>query len=479
MKRCASALLIAISAFPLTALAAPIDMLAGRIGTPAFSIIEAAACPTAEIDAPFELEDVILRAICMHPRARQTWAAIQARISAVGSARSAYLPSLSARAGIQRDTVSTRHDYSAYGLGSVDRSQTMSASDGSLELTWLLFDFGRRGANVRQTRALLAAAHANHDETLQTIFFDAARAFYAVRDSQAAVRAAQLTEDVAVESVAIARAKHEAGAGTLSDQLQAITSYRRAVLDRVTAEGDARTAAGLLSVAMGLGPNVPIRISTADTIPDERAVTAGIDSLIDEAKTRHPALVAARAILDAARADVDAAHAEGRPTLSLAGKRTRNKSFGQRSGEAPVSPNGSSTIGIQLTIPLIDGFGSRYRVAHARARADEREAELRNTELLISAEVWKSYHGLQADAANLTNSRDLLEDADRSLDIARGRYKEGVGTFTELLNAQAARADAERQRVQAVSKWRMSRLRLATSLGNLRLSRPDWIGRYD
>lgn len=132
-----------------------------------------------------------------------------------------------------------------------------------------------------------------------------------------------------------------------------------------------------------------------------------------------------------------------------------------------------------MTIPLIDGFGSRYRIAHAQARADEREAELRNTELLISAEVWKSYHGLQADAANLTNSRDLLEDADRSLDIARGRYKEGVGTFTELLNAQAARADAERQRVQAVSKWRMSRLRLATSLGNLRLSRPDWIGRYD
>ncbi|KVS67644.1 hypothetical protein WK41_21900 [Burkholderia cepacia] len=83
--------------------------------------------------------------------------------------------------------------------------------------------------------------------------------------------------------------------------------------------------------------------------------------------------------------------------------------------------------------------------------------------------VWKSYQRLQTDTENLGNSKDLLEDARRALDIARGRYKAGVGTFTELLNAQAALNDARKQRVLAVSKWRTARLKLAESLGKLGL----------
>jgi outer membrane protein len=68
---------------------------------------------------------------------------------------------------------------------------------------------------------------------------------------------------------------------------------------------------------------------------------------------------------------------------------------------------------------------------------------------------------------NLQASGALLSGAQRSLDIARGRYKEGVGSFTELLNAQTAFVDARKQRVLAVSKWRTERLRLAASLGRL------------
>ncbi|WP_342670406.1 TolC family protein, partial [Burkholderia singularis] len=45
-----------------------------------------------------------------------------------------------------------------------------------------------------------------------------------------------------------------------------------------------------------------------------------------------------------------------------------------------------------------------------------------------------------------------------------------VGTITELLNAQTALADAQKQRVQAVAKWQTSRLRLAQSLGSLDMS---------
>lgn len=451
---------------------------------PAAPLLHDASCTPVAADHALELQEAILQAICAHPRAARAWANARAQAAAVGLVKSAYLPRLNATAGGERDTLSTTYDYRAIGLGSHTQAQDSSSRYGMLNLSWVLFDFGKRSAALRQARELLAAANAAQDDALQTVFFDAAQAYYTVRDAQAALDAARETEAVANESCVTARAKHEGGAGTLSDQLQAQTTYRRAVLDRVSAEGDLRTATGALAAALGLDANTPLRIASGNQ--DEKgdgnqalageapAVSANVDALLDEAKRRQPKLVAARAQLEAARANVDAARALGRPTISLVGSMTHNNpSYRQQPESFPITHSHGTTIGIQLTIPLFEGFASGYRVAQARAAADAQEADLRDTELRVSLEVWRSYQALRTDAANLTNSKELLGDAQRALEIARGRYKAGVGTFVELLNAQTALADAQRQRVGAVSQWRTASLRLAASLGDLGLWRTE------
>lgn len=440
----------------------------GAVSTaPGAPLLKDVSCRVLPDARPLNLDDVILQAICANPQARQTWAKARGRATALGIADAAYLPTLNATAGVERDTLSTTYDIG--GKRPLNQSQNTSSKYGMLNLSWVLFDFGKRDAARRRARALFAAANATHDDTLQTVFFNAAQAFYALRDAQASLDAAQRTEAIAHESLAQASAKHAAGAGTLADKLQARTSYRRTVLDRVSAEGETRAATGALATAIGLDANAAVQIVSqergADT-PDE--IDAGIDQLIDEAKQYQPRLIAARAKLDAARADVDIASAQSRPTVSLIGSLTQNNPSYQPQS-IPVTHSRSSTIGVQVTIPLFDGFASGYRVEQAQAQADAQEAALHDTELQVSLDVWKSYHGVQTDAANLANSRDLLDDAQRALDIARGRYKEGIGTFTELLNAQTALADAERQRVLAVSKWRIARLRLAASLAKLSL----------
>ncbi|QUO30527.1 TolC family protein [Burkholderia cenocepacia] len=439
--------------------------------TPAAPLLKDASCGALPGTQPLELDDAILLAICANPQARRAWAEARAQAAALGIADAAYLPTLNATAGVERDTLSTTYDTGVSGAISV--SQNTSSKYGTLNLSWVLFDFGKRGAARRQARALLAAANATQDDALQTVFFNAAETFYAVRDAQASLDSARQTEAIAHESLMEATAKHEAGAGTLADELQARTSYRRAVLDRVSAEGDANTATGTLAVALGLEANAAVRIAPREHGMDADAsddIATGIDQLIDEAKQSHPKLVAAHAKLDAARANVDAVRAQGRPTISLVGNLTQNNpSTQQQAQSTPITRSRGSTIGVQVTIPLFEGFASGYRIVQARAQADAQEAGLRDTELQVSLDVWKSYHAVQTDALNLINSRALLDDAQHALEIARGRYREGVGTFTDLLNAQTALADAQKQRVLAVSKWRTARLKLAASLGKLRM----------
>jgi outer membrane protein len=429
------------------------------------------SCQPALENRPLALEDVIVQAICANPRARKAWANARAQAAELGISKSAYLPTLNATAGVERDTLSTA--YNVDGYGQVNVPQNSNSKYALLNLSWVLFDFGQRGAALKQARELLAAANAEQDEALQAVFFNAADSYYRLRDAQAALDAARQTEAIAQESLIETKAKHDAGAGTLSDQLQAQTTFRRAQLERVNTEGDERIAAGTLAAAMGLDANVPVQIVSTDPTPPVAEFEDGVGQLIERAKTRQPRLMAARARYDAALANVDAVRAEGRPTISLVGDLTQNNpSFQQQPqgfGASSITGSHGSTIGIQITIPLFQGFASGYKVAQAQAQADAKEADLQDAELQGALDVWKSYQGVQTDTENLENSQALLADAQRSLDIARGRYKAGVGAFTELLNAQTALADAQKQRVLAFSRWHTSRLRLAASLGDLAL----------
>ncbi|WP_321804901.1 TolC family protein [Burkholderia sp. BCC1993] len=457
---------LAVSALP--ARAQLLDVYGTRndvAATPAGSMASATACGAQPVDArPLALEDAILLAICSHPQLSRTWSDARAAAAEVGVSKAAYWPTLNATAGVERDNLTTNYS------GGYSQDQRSTSRYGMLNLSWVLFDFGKRGATLDRARALLRAANAAHDDALQSVFYDAAQAFYALRDAQAALAAAQAVEHAAQESLAEASARHDGGAGTLGDALQAQTTYRKALLDRVSAEGDLQSAIGTLATTLGADADTPLRIADAEPSPDRDDFTRGVADLIAEAKRHHPKLIAAREKLEAARDEVRAVRAQSLPTISLTGSLARNNpSYQQQASFLQLQSSHSNSIGIQVSIPLFEGFASGYRVAQAKAQADAQEADVRNTELKVSLDVWKSYQSLQTDTTNLDNSRHLLDTALHSLDIARGRYKAGVGTFTELLNAQSALADARRQRVLAVSKWRIARLKLAESLGRLGL----------
>ena len=108
-------------------------------------------------------------------------------------------------------------------------------------------------------------------------------------------------------------------------------------------------------------------------------------------------------------------------------------------------------------------------VARAHAQVEVQESALYGAEQDVAQKVWNAYTALQADTENLANSRALLESAQQSLQSTQRRYEGGAGNILELLNSQSAYANAEQQRIRAVSDWRIARLALAASLGRLNL----------
>ncbi|MCB1902382.1 TolC family protein [Cognatazoarcus halotolerans] len=418
------------------------------------------ACPGARApDAGnISLDEVVLRTLCADPRTRQTWAAVRLQAAQLGIARAAWLPRV--------DATATTYRYGERLSQGVAASRSDQHSrDLSLDLSWTLFDFGQRSAAVDSARRTLLAATASRDATLQQVFLDAATSYYDLLLAQGTLSVAQEVERINLQSFLAAEAKHGAGVGALSEQLQTQTAFAQAILSRSKAEGALRDAQGRLALRIGEAPTLPLAVDPDDARLPDLAFITEVGQMLDAAREKHPGLRAARARLDASRARLAAAERAHAPSVSLVANATRNST--DYKGQSDPLDKNAETLGVRIDIPLFDGFGRHYQVRAARAEMEQATAELDDAEQSVAREVWQSWQALQTETQTVENTGKLLDFATKSLEIAQGRYKAGVGSTLELLDAQRVMADAAQQRIGTLANWRLARLRLAASLGKL------------
>jgi outer membrane protein TolC len=190
-------------------------------------------------------------------------------------------------------------------------------------------------------------------------------------------------------------------------------------------------------------------------------ITQSVDSVINDALRNRPDLAAARAQAAAAAAQVRVARAAELPALTLGSNAARTFSNPQ----SFAGPSYSVSLG--LAIPIFNGFSHQYDVAAARAQADAATALADQTRQQVITQVFVSYYALQTAEARVATADDLLASAQQSVQVAAGRYREGVGSIIDLLTAQTALANARAQQVQSRWQWYTSLAQLARDAGVL------------
>lgn len=307
---------------------------------------------------------------------------------------------------------------------------------------------------------LLTAANATQDATVQALFLNAVKAYYQLQASEAAGAAAAEAEKAALESLNAADARYKVGVATPADKLQAQTAHSQALLNRISADGNLQTARGTLANVMGLNAASDVQLAATGDMPAPAEFDANIRQLIDEAMRRRPDLLAAEARARAAQAAVNVARASGRPSVSL------GLSGGDvRSGGLPDAK--STALGLTLNIPLFSGFDTTYKIRAAEAQAQANTAQSEAIRLQVGLDVWNNYQALSTATQTIRSSADLLASAEQSQRMALGRYKAGMGSILDVLNAQSALASARQQRVQALYNWNVTRVSLAKAMGSL------------
>jgi outer membrane protein len=439
----------------------------GIPATPAGAIVPNEAGCQFDLPArPLLLGEAVERALCSNPKTREAWADVKVQAAGLGVARAAYLPTISGTGQMVRDGSVT----DVTGHPNLSSSTLATVRAESVSLNWTLYDFGARGAALRNASALLAAAQATQNATLQSVFVTVAKNYYAAQAAAGALAAAIDIERMAADSAKVASVRVDRGIAPVSDALQSQTAYAQAVLSRIKADGTWRTAEGTLAADLDLSPDVPLELpSVTDGVQPDAAFAESVGELIDEARHTHPGVMAAQAQVDAAAAKVSQTRAEGLPSLSLVSKYSRNNqpaTLGLGIPEYPATGR-EWYVGVQLTIPFFEGFSRTYQVRQMQAQLEKQQDALDDARQQVGLEVWNSYQALESSTGTVKDSGTLLDVAQRSFVAAEHRYQAGVGNILELLNAQTALANAQQQRVQAFSDWRYAWLRLAGSLGRL------------
>jgi outer membrane protein len=398
------------------------------------------------------LVDVVDLALRNNPATRASWAQARASADLYGSARGQYYPTIDGEVTVDR----------VKSPATLSRPAGARADYGpSITLDYLLFDFGGRSGSVERARQTLFAANLSHNATIQNTVLQAQVAYFTYMSTAALVVAERSAIAEAQANLNAATQRNKVGLATIADVLQARTALSQEQLNLETTQGSLQAARGSLASALGLPANVPFDLEPlSGTIP-VRGLAQGVDSVINEALRNRPDLAAARAQAAAAASQVRVARAAELPSLVLGGNAARTYS-------TPSTFAGPSyTVTLGLSLPIFNGFSHQYDVAAARAQAEAISALADQTRQDVITQVFVSYYTLQTAEQRVATADELLISAQQSVQVAAGRYREGVGSILDLLTAQTALANARSQQVQSRWQWYTSLAQLAHDAGVL------------
>lgn len=100
-------------------------------------------------------------------------------------------------------------------------------------------------------------------------------------------------------------------------------------------------------------------------------------------------------------------------------------------------------IGLQVEVPIFDGFQRHYRVQQARVGMMKAQNDMRFIQQTIDLQVAVARTTLENSNATLEMQKSNMELAQSVYDISKKKYEQGLGSNLEVTSAQTALRDAQ------------------------------------
>jgi len=405
--------------------------------------------------AMITLNDVLLTVFCKSPAISEALMLIEDSQAGVELADSAFRPEIALNGQLATNQIPSNNS----NAGPSTRSLTSS-----INLSWLLFDFGARSATLAAARQTLSASIANQNSTILSALTEALGIYMEALTASSNLQTLQEAEKVAKKSMEIVEAQYGARIVGLSEKMQAKTALAQKTLERAQANGLWLSSRGKLAIVLGLPVQTNIRL--AEPIFFENAAMPNGEALLEEAKSLHPRIVAANAEIAALEQALKSINNEYKGTLNFRSNAARTESYFDDGDK--ISQNNLG-LSVQVNIPIFTGKVRQARLGQVQSKINAQHEVIQQIKNELSADVWGNTIEIQTTYENLTAATELLLAADKNYEVSLGRYKAGVGTVSDLLVAQIALSNAQQQLHRSKINHLQSRVKLSMAVGRLSL----------
>ena len=409
------------------------------------------------------LEDAQSRALAASHRLAEARARAATAENAIAVREAADRPSVAIVGGYTRTNHVTEFTVpSATGAPRVLYPDVPDNYRARLDGQWPIYSGGRTDALERAARAEASAASADVAAAQADLRLEVARAYWALVTARAA--SAVLEQSLARASAQVNDARERLAAGLVPPNdvasAEAQESRQRMLLIETRNQRDTSSAelARLIGVDL-LQPIDPIAALETPVSPSPEQ-----QALVEEARSKRNERQALELRITAADSLRDAAERAKYPVVSLAGGVDLAKPNPRIFPRADQWDD-SWDVGVTATWSLWDGGRVRADAAQATSVVLAARQRLAEFDSVVALEVRQRVLEIDSGRAAIAASEDAIRAATEARRVVMERYRAGVISQTEVLDAEVALLQAELDRTRAMANVKLAEARLNRALG--------------
>ena len=349
---------------------------------------------------------------------------------AITEARSSFLPQLDVIANYDRNWTlqSLVFNGSPITIGSENDVRAV------VGLRQAIFTGGRNNASVNIAESFHLLSKSRSRLIRQDIVAQTEHAFYDVLVARELSSVAVLALKSARKTFDLIRMRRAVGQGSAFEELRARGHVSSMEADSITAVNNILLTHLKLKSLIGFDPETEIDVK-GDLSRFSSWTNVDLDSLMQIALEMRPDLIAIKHQLSAQKQKVSLEKSARLPVIDfvISGQ-------AQMQGDRLIDENAkwrrNWSTGLNLRVPIFDGFRIRSRIRQAETQLEALHYEILNLKRKIKFEVETSIRLLDEAVARVQAGKQVKIEAEKAIEMAHSRYSTGVGTQLEVLDAQ-------------------------------------------
>ncbi|HTP65079.1 MAG TPA: TolC family protein [Geobacteraceae bacterium] len=365
--------------------------------------------------------------------------------------RSGYLP----RVDIQGGYTAQQAPQSFISPFGTFETQNSDYATAGLAVTQTIYDFGRTGARYDRARAASEAARFNYKGQEQDIFLRTVSSYFRILQLQKLLVAADEEVTQMTDHLRVAQNLFDQGVVTRNDLLQAQVRLAASRQRRLETANQLENAWLDLDNQMGEAPDY-----RRELVEETKIELTEPDKSVVEVVAARAEIKAQRKLLDASELEVNEARTGYYPELFA--KLGLDYVENNKVREQAIM---SATVGLRIN--LFDGLATTSRLRQAvknRARNDER---LHQLETDLALEYRTAVNDAKVARERIAVTEESIRQGEENLRINKDRYKEQVGTATDVIDAQTLLTQIKSDNYQAVFDYEVALARVKRAKSEL------------